>query len=149
MTLRQEVAAPKLDSVAPSRAFVASLLRAAVAVSASETAIKAAVDQALTKERATIAKRIKEDANREILYLQKERDILKASIADFEAASGLRIGGYNGRKLGATVAFVLNTEAWQATLHRYKATFSDIGQKCDAAIAELAKVDHGEATEPE
>lgn len=103
-TLRQEREAPLREGVVPTRAFLASMLRAAAAQSPAEEAIRAAVERAREEERRTAEQR----REGERAHIRSELDELKKAIADFETASGVRITRWDGKVIGEAVRFVLD-----------------------------------------
>lgn len=98
-----KVDAPKLEAQPVDRLFLASLLRAAQDASPAKAQIAAAVD-AERKLQLEIEERRRESVR---LHAEHERDLLKKSIEAFERASGVKIDGWHGERIGAAVNLVL------------------------------------------
>jgi hypothetical protein len=92
--------AEKTTAAALDRPFVAALLRQAS--KADEAEIKAAVEVLDEKRREAHEKRVQQ----EIKYVSDDLLRLRESVAEFEAASGLKITEYGGAHLGRQVALV-------------------------------------------
>lgn len=101
--IRQAVAAPKLEPISVSRAFVASMLRRAS--SADEAVVTVMVAEKLAQARETDERHIE----REIEMRTRNHDELRKQVKEFEEASGLRISNRwdGGRELGKAVKMIM------------------------------------------
>jgi hypothetical protein len=99
----QKVAAPKLEAVPVSRAFVASMLRRASG--ADEETVSALVHKQVEAARENDRKRI----DREVESRTREHEELQRRVREFEEASGLTIGNRwtDGAELGKAVKLVM------------------------------------------
>lgn len=101
--IRQVVAAPKLESIPVSRAFVASMMRRASG--ADEDTVNAMVHKKVQEAREYDRKHI----DREIESRTREHEELQKRVREFEEASGLTISNRwsGGKDLGKAVKLVL------------------------------------------
>lgn len=101
--IQQKVAAPKLDSIPVSRAFVASIMRRSSG--ADEDTINALVHKQVAQAREFDKKGI----DREVESRTREHEELQKRVKEFEEASGLIISKRwtDGKELGKAVKMVL------------------------------------------
>jgi hypothetical protein len=103
--IRQVVAAPKLESVPVSRAFVASMMRRASTADEEviNSLVHAKVEEARTRDHATI--------EREIASRTRHLEDLKEQVKEFEKASGIKIGErwLGGTDVGKAVKMVMKS----------------------------------------
>lgn len=132
--------AQPLDPKPISRAFLAALLRNA----AGAIVPKAEIEEELKRAR----EQGKRDAEQSKAWKsqQQERDLaqLRTSIAAFEEASGLKLDGYNGPRLGKAVKLIQNSsiETYIKDLQRIETTAQHI---CDRVASGLQEFDNSTA----
>lgn len=132
-SLRQEREAPAREGVVPTRAFLASMLRAAVAQSPAEEAVRAAVDRAREEER----KAAKTSADLVRGQAAADLEALKKAVSDFEAASGVRITRWDGQAIGEAVRFVMGggLRMKRTRLESFAEQLRRTLEECDKALA--------------
>ncbi|WP_155122368.1 hypothetical protein [Burkholderia ubonensis] len=131
-TLREIVAAPKLESEPVTRQFVAALMRRASA--ADEDVVRVAVHAELARLREHDEKRIQ----REIERRTDELADLRKQIADIERCSGVEIGRWsNSEEIGRAVKAVLTTGALRSYggIAALRKNAESILARCDEAMA--------------
>jgi len=94
--------APKLDAEPITRPFLAALLRRGQESVMEDERVRAAIERATEESR----KRAEDNAKAEVLSAQRERDHFKASIEEFEKASGIKLNKYDAGYLGEAVQFL-------------------------------------------
>lgn len=96
--------APPLPDPQPvSRRFLASLLRS----SCEQSPVEAAIVERVNKAVREFAARIKAEQDRFVKNAQFELAHLREAVENFESASGISIRGWQGRKMGPAVKFVI------------------------------------------
>ncbi|MDN7456538.1 hypothetical protein [Burkholderia cenocepacia] len=131
-TLRELVAAPKLESEAVTRQFVAALMRRASA--ADEGIVAAAVGAEIARLREGDEKRIK----REVEHRTGELEDLRKQIADIERVSGVEIRRWsNSEEIGRAVKAVLACGAMRSYggIAALRKNAESILACCDEALA--------------
>jgi len=96
-------APPLLDVTPMSRAFLASLLRAASVQSPAEEVIAQRVALALTEQ----SEQLKHARDREARNNAEDLKNLRECVEQFERESGVKIHGWRAKKVGEAVRFIL------------------------------------------
>ena len=126
--------APPLMDVKPmSRAFLASLMRAASVQCPAEAVIADRVTLALAQQ----AEQFKQSRDREARSNEQDLKLLREAVEDFERTSGVSIRGWRGKKVGEAVRFILEGGLEQ----RLRAV-----ARIATEIAELARASAGAMT---
>lgn len=133
--IMQKVAAPKLEAIPVSRAFVASMLRRAGG--ADEETVNALVHKQVEEARQHDRKHI----DREIESRTRTHEELLKQIKDFEEASGLVISKRwtNGKELGKAVKMVLASGITKTYggIHGIRNTVLSTLKELDKALADF------------
>jgi hypothetical protein len=140
--IRQVVAAPKLESVPVTRAFVASIMRRAS--SADDAEIAQMVSARLEADRA----RDRVNIDREIESRSTQLKELRAQIKEFEDASGIKISNRwsGGKELGKAVRLVMAVGIGQTCggVHAIRNTITSNLKALDNALAAFGEVGENE-----
>lgn len=139
--LRQVVAAPKLESIPVSRAFVASIMRRAGGVD-QET-----IDTMVSKQLQEARERDRTQIDREVESRTRHFDELKKLVKEFEEASGLSISNrYTGGKdIGKAVKLVLASGIGQTYggIQAIRNTVNSTLKELDKALSAFEVVPEG------
>lgn len=125
--------AQRLEPQPLDRIFVASVLRRAVEQLSGQTRIKAARNEGWEAGLQDARRRLQLDGESE----EKELERLKAAIAEFEAASGVRLTTWDAGRIGRAVDAVLRNDA-RARLRQQRDQLHRIVTTMDEALAEMA-----------
>jgi len=129
--------APPLMDVKPmTRAFLASLMRAASVQCPAEAVIADRVTLALAQQ----AEQFKQSRDREARSNEQDLKLLREAVEDFERTSGVSIRGWRGKSVGEAVRFILEggLEGMDQRLRAVARTATE--------IAELARASAGAVT---
>jgi len=134
-TLRVKRPATLTNPEPPSFAMFAGLLRAAASQHGIEAKLTAAMNEGYRKARADgidSETKVREQLNR---VHDRTYKTLQADVEAFEAASGIRIRGYGGGRLGEVVAQLRRLDAAKAgeSLERIAMQLKDTAECADVA----------------
>ncbi len=136
--LRQVVAAPKLESIPVTRAFVASMMRRASG--ADEDLINTVVQTKLSQERSHDRARM----DHEIASRTAQHEELRARVKEFEDASGIKINSRvsSGKDLGKAVKLVLASGVGQTYggIQGIRNTVVSTLKELDKALSAFAEI---------
>jgi hypothetical protein len=131
--LRVVIGAAKREPKEVSRSLIAAILRRSLESSPGEHErlalqheMQRKISEATHKSRWT---------ERDKASLQAELDSLRKGLADFEAASGLKVEGYTGRYLGEQVARLAAMEMIPRQLHDFEHLARRAGMLAEVAVA--------------
>ena len=130
-TLRQVVAAPKLEAQPVTRGFVAAMLRRASA--ADEDVVRAAVATEIERLRQGDESRMK----REIEFRTRRASELIEAVAEIERISGVTIESWNSEQIGRAVKAVMSAGVvgTYSNLDSVRRSAAAILKHCDEALA--------------
>lgn len=136
--IRQVVAAPKLESIPVSRAFVASIMRRAS--SADEATVNTLVQAQLEAQRS----RDRSHIDREIESRSQQLKELREQVREFEEASGIKISNRysGGKELGKAVKLVMASGVGQTYggINSIRNTVMSTLKELDNALSAFGKV---------
>lgn len=122
--LRATKQATKRKAEALSLGFVAAIMRKALDTVMPEAMLKAEFDRGFREGTASAAAGHKTQLEWDL----REMESLKASVQRFQEKTGIRIDGYNGERLGETVALVQSVRGGSDFLRRME-RFEDMARE--------------------